>query len=137
MTDEIVKDEKECNCICCKILKSDCFKKFLMVLLASFIGCSLAILLFVPRPPKMPCYKFRHVRPMMERQLPPPYMHHRDFRGGEFKKMHRPPMGEFDRNGRPESFDRNGDFKNKPPRPQNIDKLKPVKELPQTENTVE
>lgn len=96
MTDEVVvNEEKKCDCICCKIVKSECFRKFLAMLLASFLGCSLAILLFAPRPPKMPFPGFMRKCPMMERQFPPaPYMHHNGFKG-EFKRHHRPPMGEF------------------------------------------
>jgi len=96
MTDEIVKEEKNCECPFCKIVKCECCKKFLLVVLGSFIGCSLAILLFAPKPPKMPCPRFMPNGPMMERQLPPPapYMHHKDFRG-EFRGEHRLPNGEF------------------------------------------
>jgi len=86
MSDEQIKvEEKECNCICCKILKSDCTKKFLSVVLASFIGCSLALLVFAPKPHHRglcPCprMEFRMDRPL------PPVMHRGfdvrpDFRG--------------------------------------------------------
>lgn len=137
MTDEVLNEEKQCNCICCKLWKSECFRKFLMTLLASFIGCSLAILLFAPKPPKMPCPKFMHKGPMMERPLPPPpYMHHRDFRGGEFKRHHRPPMGEFKHKGMPDKFNKN--FKDRiPPERKKFDAPRPVKELPQPEKVVE
>ena len=137
MTDEIVKNEKECNCICCKILKSECFRKFLMTLLASFIGCSLAVLLFAPKPPKIPCHRFMHKGPMMERPFPPqPYMHHRDFRGGEFKRHHRPPMGNFERKGIPERFENKLNDRRVPER-KNFDAKRPVKELPQPEKVIE
>ena len=134
MTDENLTNEKECNCICCKILKSEGCKKFLLTVLASFIGCSLAILLFVPKPPKMPCHKFMRKGPMMERPLPAPYMHHKDFRG-DFKRMHRPPMGEFERRGPQERFNAPADFKGKPlPERKDFNGPKPIKNLPLNEN---
>ena len=133
MSDENLTQEKECNCICCKILKSDCFKKFLLTVLASFIGCSLAVILFVPKPPKMPCPRFMYKGPMMERQLPPPYMyHHKDFRG-DFRRMHKAPIGEFNRRGPQERF--NGDFKGRPlSERKDFGNVKPVKNVPLNEN---
>ena len=99
----VVEEKKECNCPVCKLLKSDCTKKFVAMTLASFIGCSLAILLFAPKkPPRMhkcppPCIK------MWDRQVPPPHFrkfdrpmpHHiyksemkryGEFRKGDFRK---------------------------------------------------
>lgn len=96
----VVEVEKtECNCPVCKLLKSDGLKKFLAVVLASFIGCSLAILAFAPKKhhpfpkrPFPPCMK------MMDRPMPPaphefkridgPGTHHKEFRRGphDFKR---------------------------------------------------
>lgn len=82
MTDEnlnVVETEKtkECNCPVCKLLKSDGLKKFLAVTLASFIGCSLAILVFAPKKhfphPKRPHPPYMR---MIDRPMPP----HNDFR---------------------------------------------------------
>lgn len=77
-----VEEKKECNCPVCKLLKSDCTKKFLGVVLASFIGCSLAILAFAPKKP--PCWK-KMCPPPYHRMMPMPPMHHQ----GQFHKgMH-------------------------------------------------
>ena len=77
MTEELkVVEEKECNCPVCKLLKSDCTKKFIATVLASFIGCSLAILLFAPKkPPRIHKCPPPHVK-MWDKQIPP---HYRDF----------------------------------------------------------
>lgn len=90
MTEEnlnvVVDDKKECNCPICKILRSDEAKKFLAVVLASFIGCSLALVVFAPKkhhyPPRnqAPCMR------MMDRPLPPQ---------GEYRDRQLPPQGEF------------------------------------------
>ena len=136
MSDEKLTNEKECNCICCRILKSECFKKFLLTVLASFIGCAIAVILFAPKPPKMPCPRFMN-GPMMERQLPPPMYHHKDFRG-DFKRMHKPPTGEFDRRGPQERFNRPSDFKGRPlPERKDFGNVKPVKDLPLNGNAEE
>lgn len=91
MTDEnlnVVVEEKECNCPVCKFLKSDCLKKFIAVILASFIGCSLAILAFAPKKhhpqPRHPHQPYMRV---MDRPLPPPAeFRHFDRHGGpEFR----------------------------------------------------
>jgi len=69
MSDEQVKaKEKDCNCICCKILKSECTKKFLATVLASFIGCSLALLAFAPPKP----YRDHCPKPPMEYRMDRP-----------------------------------------------------------------
>ena len=58
-----------------------------------------------------------HNGPIMERQLPPPpFMHHKMHRG-DFKRIHKVPMGEFERRG-----------------PQDV---KPVKEVPQVNKVAE
>ena len=75
MTEEkinVIEEKQECNCPICKFLKSDCTKKFFAVVLASFIGCSLANIAFAPKKPKFPP---RHQVPyvkIIEKQLPPP-----------------------------------------------------------------
>lgn len=92
----VVEEKKDCNCPVCKLLKSDCTKKFLTMTLASFIGCSLAILAFAPKkPPRMykcppPCMK------MMDRPFPP--HHFKDFNRPMHPRMHKGDMkrhGEF------------------------------------------
>lgn len=90
MTEEnlnvVVEENKECNCVVCKALKSDCLKKFLAVVLASFIGCSLALLAFAPKKHHpMPRHHAPYMR-VMDRPLPPP---------GEFRRMDRPVHPEF------------------------------------------
>ena len=130
MTDEIVREEKSCECPVCKILKCECCKKFLLVVVGSFIGCSLAILLFAPKPPKMPCPKFMH-GPMMERQLPPPpLMHHKSYRG-EFRRDYRPPVGEFKKDYQLPI----GELRyKKHMKHRNFENKRPVTELPKAEN---
>lgn len=121
MTDEklnVAVEEKECNCPVCKFLKSDCLKKFTAVTLASFIGCSLAILVFAPKKhhphPKRPHPPYMRV---MDRPLPPP---------GEFRH--------FDRHGGPE-------FRGEAPRHKEFKgehkKFKNVKPLPPEVKVVE
>lgn len=102
MTEElnVVEEKKECNCPICKALKSDWTKKFLTTVLATFVGCSLAILAFGPKhPPKMfkcppPCVKMMD-RPMSPHYYKnfnrpmPPYMYKGELkRHGEFKRCH-------------------------------------------------
>lgn len=91
MTDEnlnVVAEEKECKCPVCTFLKSDGLKKFLAVVLASFIGCSLAILAFAPKKhyphPKRPHAPYMRV---MDRPLPPPgeFRHIQGHGGPEFR----------------------------------------------------
>lgn len=121
MTDEnlnVVVAEKECNCPVCAFLRSDCLKKFLAVVLASFIGCSLAILAFAPKKhhpnPQRPHPPYMRT---MDRPLPPP---------GEFRhfKHHGGPAfrGEM-----PRHKDFRGEHK----------KFKHVKQLPQNVKVVE
>ncbi len=76
MTEEkinVVAEEKhECNCPVCKILRSDCTKKFLLVVLASFIGCSLAILAFAPKKHQpLPPYPHAPYMQNFDRPMPP------------------------------------------------------------------
>ena len=129
-----VEEKKECNCPVCKILKSDCTKKFLATILASFIGCSLAILAFLPRPNfvnKRPCPPPPYVK-MYDRQMPP-----REFRGydrqvppefrmgkrhhGEFSRRHHNP--EFKRHHRDFKGPR-GEFR--PERPMETPQIPPT-----------
>lgn len=101
MTDEklnvVVEEKKECNCIVCKLLKSDCLKKFAAVTLASFIGCSLALLAFAPKKHHpMPRHPHAPYVKMMDRPMPP----HREFRnferqGGPEFRGQRPRHHEF------------------------------------------
>lgn len=94
---ENVKEEKTCNCPVCQFFRSDCTKKFFATILASFIGCSLALVVFTPFPRhigKKPCPP-PQMR-MYDRQMPP-----RDFRG-----FHRPMPPQFDKD-----FRRGGDFR--------------------------
>lgn len=89
-----VEEKNECNCPICKVLRSEETKKFLAVILASFIGCSLAILVFAP---KKHYTVPRHHAPYMkviDRPLPPPgaFRHfdrqagYHEFRGGHLKR---------------------------------------------------
>ena len=97
----VVEEKKECNCPVCNLLKSDCTKKFVAMTLASFIGCSLAILAFAPKkPPRMhkcppPCVK------MWDKKIPP---HFRDYNRPTHYYMYK---GEMKRHG---EF-RKGDFR--------------------------
>lgn len=75
---EVADDTQKCNCPICKFLRSDDLKKFLAVVLASFIGCSIALLVFAPKkhhpgPRPIPPYER-----MMDRPMPP--IPHQDFR---------------------------------------------------------
>lgn len=98
-----VEEPKKCNCPICTFLRSDELKKFLAVILASFIGCSLAILVFAPKKhfpnPKRPHPPYMR---MIDRPLPPP---------GEFR--------DFDRQGGPEfrrDIPRHHEFRGEAPR---------------------
>ena len=98
-----VQEQKKCDCPSCTCLRSDELKKFLAVILASFIGCSLAILVFAPKK-HFPHSKRPHPPYMrvMDRPLPPP---------GEFR--------DFDRQGGPEfrrDIPRHHEFRGEAPR---------------------
>ena len=113
MTEEkinVVDEKVECNCPVCKFLKSDCTKKFIAMTLASFIGCSLAILAFAPKKPA----HFKKCPPpymkMYDRPIPPPEFHkyHHKMKYHQFKKDDFRRDGDFKR-GR--DFRYNNDFK--------------------------
>ncbi len=128
MTEEknSVLEEKNCNCPVCKFLKSDCTKKFFAVVLASFIGCSLAILVFAPKKHQRPP---RHHAPYMrviDRPLPPPMYRHRvnpDFRSKcpcreiHIYKSEAPRHPQFKKNNCPRNFNKRCDknFKGEKP----------------------
>lgn len=136
MSEELkVVEEKECNCVVCKVLKSDCTKKFVAMTLASFIGCSLAILAFAPKkPPRMHKCPPPYVK-MLDRQVPPPHFRnfdrpmqnhinkgemkrHGEFRNDDFNKddfrKMRDGRPDFDKKS-PKNFD--GDMKKLTPQP--------------------
>ncbi|MCM1010592.1 MAG: hypothetical protein NC390_06930 [Fusobacterium sp.] len=118
----MTEETKECNCVVCKFLKSEGLKKFAAVTLASFIGCSLAILAFAPKKhhphPKRPHAPYMRV---MDRPMPPQgeFRHIQRHGGPEFRGE-APRRHEF-RGESPCKKDFRGEHKKLPP------DVKPVK----------
>ena len=84
MSDEVkVTEEKECKCICNCVLKSEGFKKFVVVALGTFVGVYAALSLFAAthRQPMMPpCpMGFGGKAPIA---APCPFKHHPRFDNG-------------------------------------------------------
>ena len=97
MTEEIkeeVKNEKRC-CYCI----SEGYKRFLLTILGSFVGCLIALCLYnasvgFPQLPPPPCHRVEFVEfdyneeiPEFEHQKPAKKFEHKDFEGAR-KKFH-------------------------------------------------
>lgn len=90
MTEEIKKEEEKKCCCACEILKSESFKKFLVVALGTFVGmfCAMSLFFALHKPPMMHHgHHFRHGGPHMERHMGHHHHHFKghDFKGGQFK----------------------------------------------------
>ena len=115
MTDENVKvteteDTTQCNCPVCKVLRSEETKKFLAVILASFIGCSLAILVFAPKRHHRMYRPLPQCRQFMDRPIPPAYQMH------NFRRVERIAIPEF----KGEHPAQRGELRNAPQHDRNI-----------------